>query len=69
MFRSMLVPISVALLLVIFIQKMWARYQKQKRYKLPPSVPGIPVLGNTLQMPPIMQGQWALQQAKKYGEM
>jgi hypothetical protein len=39
------------------------------KYKLPPRVPGLPIVGNTFQIPPIQQGPWAKQLAKKYGEM
>ena len=41
----------------------------QKTYKLPPLVPGIPIFGNALQVPPTQQGQWAKDLAAKYGEM
>lgn len=41
----------------------------QKKYKLPPLVPGVPIFGNALQVPPTQQGQWAKDLAAKYGEM
>ncbi|KAJ5936000.1 hypothetical protein N7454_005298 [Penicillium verhagenii] len=44
-------------------------YQWNKKYKLPPRVPGIPILGNSLQVPPSQQGEWAKELAAKYGEM
>lgn len=44
-------------------------HRSQKKYKLPPIVPGIPVMGNALQVPPSQQGQWAKSLAEKYGEM
>lgn len=40
-----------------------------KKYKLPPRVPGIPILGNAFQIPALQQGPWAKGLAKKYGEM
>lgn len=40
-----------------------------KKYKLPPRIPGIPVFGNTFQIPPIQQGPWAKDLADKHGEM
>lgn len=43
--------------------------QRKKRYKLPPVVPGVPVFGNSFQVPAKQQGPWAKQLAEKYGEM
>jgi len=43
--------------------------QFKRNYKLPPQVPGVPVLGNTFQIPPLQQGPWAKKLAEKYGEM
>lgn len=42
---------------------------KARKYKLPPRVPGIPIFGNTFQLPPLKQGEWGIETAKKYGEM
>ncbi|KAF2795132.1 cytochrome P450 [Melanomma pulvis-pyrius CBS 109.77] len=42
---------------------------KARKYKLPPRVPGIPVFGNTFQIPLVQQGPWAKKLAEKYGEM
>lgn len=42
---------------------------KARKYKLPPRVPGIPIFGNTFQLPPLKQGLWGIETAKKYGEM
>ncbi|KAF4555597.1 Cytochrome P450-like protein 29 [Elsinoe fawcettii] len=39
------------------------------KYKLPPRVPGVPIFGNSFQVPPKQQGPWAKQLAEKYGEM
>ena len=44
-------------------------YVKARKYKLPPRIPGIPVFGNTFQLPPLKQGVWAIEMAQKYGEM
>ncbi|RMJ23696.1 Cytochrome P450 [Aspergillus sp. HF37] len=44
-------------------------YQWHTKYKLPPQVPGIPVFGNTFQIPALQQGPWAKDLAEKYGEM
>lgn len=40
-----------------------------KKYKLPPRVPGVPIFGNTFQIPALQQGPWAKGLAEKYGEM
>jgi hypothetical protein len=44
-------------------------YVKAREYRLPPRVPGIPIFGNTFQLPPLKQGLWGIETAKKYGEM
>ncbi|KAG7054384.1 cytochrome P450 [Colletotrichum scovillei] len=43
--------------------------RRDKGFKLPPQVPGIPVFGNTFQIPALQQGPWAKKLAEKYGEM
>ncbi|KAK5320481.1 hypothetical protein LTR93_006693 [Exophiala xenobiotica] len=40
-----------------------------RKYKLPPRVPGIPFFGNTFQIPASQQGSWAKALAEKFGEM
>jgi hypothetical protein len=39
------------------------------KYKLPPRVPGVPVFGNSFQVPLTQQGPWAKKLAETYGEM
>lgn len=39
------------------------------KYKLPPKVLGLPIIGNALQVPATQQGPWAKKMAEKYGEM
>jgi len=57
-------------LLVIFVANLFIRsYLKNPKYKLPNHVPGVPVFGNTFQIPLIQQGPWAKALADKYGEM
>ena len=51
------------------VHHLIASYQHNKKYKLPPRIPGIPIFGNTLQLPPLKQGVWGIEMAKKYGEM
>ena len=63
--------LTYALVLVVlgFLARKYQAYQFNKKYKLPPRIPGIPVFGNTLQLPPLKQGLWGVEMAKKYGEM
>lgn len=62
------IPLAVATL-VIGLVKSVSDYIRNSKYKLPPQVPGVPVFGNALQVPPSQQGQWAKELADKYGEM
>ena len=63
--------LSYALVLIVvgLLIRRFRDYQFNKKYKLPPRIPGIPVFGNTLQLPPLKQGVWGIEMAKKYGEM
>ncbi|KAK5265692.1 hypothetical protein LTR99_008830 [Exophiala xenobiotica] len=44
---------------------------RRRQYKLPAQVPGIPIFGNSFQMPltQVEQAPWAQKLAQKYGEM
>ncbi|KAI1623907.1 cytochrome P450 [Exophiala viscosa] len=56
--------------LALFVgQRLIASIIWNRKYKLPPRVPGIPFFGNTFQIPPTQQGPWAKDLAEKYGEM
>lgn len=59
----------VALLAVFAIYVFVSRRSFNSKYKLPPRVPGLPVLGNSLQIPLSQQGPWAKKLAEQYGEM
>lgn len=63
------IAVGVALLLLLlsanYILSVW---NFNRKYKLPPSVPGWPIVGNSLGMP-FPAGMWSIEQAKKYGEM
>jgi len=61
--------IIVALLTIIIAQRVVSNYLWNKKHKLPPRVPGIPIFGNTFQLPPMAQGLWGQEAAKRYGEM
>lgn len=64
-------PSVLVLVLLITLAGTWLfqRRRHNSRYKLPPHVPGVPVFGNTFQVPPVQQGPWAKNLAEKYGEM
>lgn len=55
------------LLVTVFASRLLSG--KSSKYKLPPRVPGVPIFGNALQVPPVQQGPWARGLAEKYGEM
>jgi hypothetical protein len=54
---------------VLFYLSTFLTKTNTTKYKLPPLVPGIPVFGNSFQVPPTQQGPWAKELAEKYGEM
>ena len=61
--------VFLVVFVLVALQRILANHRWNSKYKLPPQVPGIPVFGNTFQLPPFQQGLWASEQAKKYGEM
>lgn len=60
---------ALVVLLGILCEQAISRYRFGKNYKLPVKIPGIPILGNTLQIPALHQGVWGRAMAQKYGEM
>lgn len=60
--------IGGCLLVLLVIKQLIARRKFNRKYKLPPVVPGLPILGNALNMP-FPGGMWGVEMAKKYGEM
>lgn len=44
-------------------------FWRRRKYKLPITVPGVPIVGNTFQIPALQQGPWAKRLAEQYGEM
>jgi hypothetical protein len=62
---------SIILLAAILWIALWRynAYLYARKYKLPPRIPGIPIFGNALQIPPLKQGKWGIEMARKYGEM
>jgi hypothetical protein len=61
--------LSIASLLMIYFASRFVFNGRSSKYKLPPRVPGVPIFGNALQVPPTQQGPWAKALAEKYGEM
>ncbi|KAK4938229.1 hypothetical protein LTR10_021302 [Elasticomyces elasticus] len=57
------------LLTLVVVLWKWRANAYAKKYKLPPRVPGIPIFGNTFQLPPLKQGVWGMETARQYGEM
>ena len=56
--------------LILSVIGLYVRsYLSSSKYKLPPVVPGIPIFGNSFQVPATQQGPWAKELANKYGEM
>ncbi|UPK94134.1 hypothetical protein LCI18_005069 [Fusarium solani-melongenae] len=69
--EAILPPSALVLVLLTALAGTWLfqRHRHNSRYKLPPKVPGVPVFGNSFQVPPIQQGPWAKNLAEKYGEI
>lgn len=60
----------LAAVTLYLVQNVVREKIRMSKYKLPPRIPGgLPVIGNTFQMPPTQQGPWAKDLAEKYGEM
>ncbi|KAH7000801.1 cytochrome P450 [Ilyonectria destructans] len=66
--RQVLLAVSVAILVIFGGWLLKSSLQKGK-YRLPPQVPGLPIFGNTFQIPAVQQGPWAKGLAEKYGEI
>lgn len=60
--------LALSLVGLFFVQQLISRWQFNAKYKLPPVVPGWPLLGNALDMP-FPGGMWGVKMAKKYGDM
>jgi len=66
--NQLLLLLILAGVVTFYVYTLYGKRTASK-YKLPPLVPGIPVMGNALQVPPTQQGPWAKELAEKYGEM
>lgn len=67
--QEYLVSILSTLLIVLIGKWISSSRKPAKPYKLPPVVPGVPLFGNSFQVPATQQGPWAKALAEKYGEM
>lgn len=65
--QRLYVLLAIAILALFVSQYISSR--RSPKYKLPPRVPGVPIFGNALQVPPTQQGPWAQKLAQQYGEM
>lgn len=61
--------VAFTTIVVLVVATLMQRYQYNKKYKLPVQIPGIPLFGNSFQLPPLQQGPWAKKKAEEYGEM
>lgn len=59
--------LAIACLLMIYVAS--ERLAWRRKYRFPNPVPGVPIFGNSLQVPAIQQGPWAKALAEKHGEM
>ncbi|KAH0846045.1 hypothetical protein FOPE_11433 [Fonsecaea pedrosoi] len=62
---------GIALLGTLVLVATWRlnEHVKARKYRFPPRIPGVPIFGNTFQLPPLKQGLWGMEMAKRYGEM
>jgi len=60
---SLALPFLLYLVYWAYTSILWHR-----KYRLPPQVPGLPILGNSLQVP-FPSGMWLKGLADQYGEM
>ncbi|KAF7552114.1 hypothetical protein G7Z17_g4523 [Cylindrodendrum hubeiense] len=58
----------LVLAIVVLVKNVVSRLQFNSKYRLPPEIPGWPIIGNTLDVP-FPGGVWGHEMAKKYGEM
>ncbi|CZR68763.1 related to cytochrome P450 [Phialocephala subalpina] len=61
--------LALGAIAAFILQYAISRYRFNKKYKFPNVVPGLPILGNSLQVPFPAAGMWGVETARKYGEM
>lgn len=61
----------LAVTVFLILRRIVLDYQHEKKYRFPPIVPGLPIVGNSLQLPTRvgLQGPYLAKLAEKYGEM
>lgn len=61
----------LAVTVFLVSRRLVHEYQYEKKYRFPPIVPGLPIVGNSLQLPTRvgLQGPYLAKLAEKYGEM
>lgn len=61
----------LAVTVLLVVRRLVHDYQYEKKYRFPPIVPGLPIVGNSLQLPTRvgLQGPYLAKLAEKYGEM
>ena len=65
----LLTYVSVLAVIGLLLYLAISQHLFNRKYKLPVRIPGIPIFGNTFQLPPLKQGVWGVEMAKQYGEM
>jgi hypothetical protein len=66
---SVATTLFFAVVILVIVQRAVSNHLYNKKYKFPPKIPGLPIVGNTFQLPGNQQGQWGVQMARKYSEM
>lgn len=61
----------LAAIIFLISRRLVQDYQHEKRYRFPPIVPGLPIVGNSMQLPTRvgLQGPYLAKLAEKHGEM
>lgn len=61
----------LAVTVFLVVRRLVHEYQYEQKYRFPPIVPGLPIVGNSLQLPTRvgLQGPYLAKLAEKYGEM
>lgn len=59
---------TLAVVVLVCVNRLVSRYRFNKNYKLPAVVPGWPIIGSSLDLPD-PAGMWGVEMTKRYGEM
>ncbi|KAF5487264.1 Cytochrome P450 monooxygenase patI [Colletotrichum siamense] len=66
---TVIVAVAVTAVALVIATQIYERIRLDQKYKFPGRIPGIPIFGNSFQIPAIQQGPWAKEKAEQYGEM